>query len=71
MAFVVAGLIIFDLGGLEVIVAALASPASETATTAFGGTTSLSSWEDQNRRSMVRRAASLTRRGANIAAGQG
>src|SRR5580704_6019259 len=54
--------------GLEVIVAALVFPASETATTCFGGTTSISPWEVQNRRSPFARQATLMGRAKNIGA---
>ena len=60
-----------DLGGLEVIVAALASPASETATTCFGGTTSISPWEVQNRRSPFALQAALIGRAKNTGARRG
>jgi hypothetical protein len=61
--------VIADLDGLDLIVASLPSPASETATAVFGGTTRLSYWKVQNRRSQFAFSAALT--GESEAAGTG
>jgi hypothetical protein len=50
MTFLSVFSVIADLDGLALIVASLASPASETATTALGGTIHLTAWKVQNRR---------------------